>query len=150
MSSCYTIHLTLSYITVGRRGCVQTVRFLNNRTLLTYGAAGENRPIFVESDAFLYNLGDPWPWDNIGFTQNLSDSIIEWIILKITTVTPASHMFSTIVREVIKQWFTPILSESNIIPGPRRPYITATTWSQKSMRAWFLSMEFSTDGIYRN
>ena len=29
-------------------------------------------------------------------------------------------------------------------------YITATTWSQNSMRAWFLSMEFSTDRIYRN
>ncbi len=24
-----------------------------------YGVAGETRPIFVESDAFLYNLGDP-------------------------------------------------------------------------------------------
>ncbi len=24
-----------------------------------YGAAGEKRPIFVESDAFLYNLVDP-------------------------------------------------------------------------------------------
>jgi hypothetical protein len=24
-----------------------------------YGVAGEKRPIFVESDAFLYNLGDP-------------------------------------------------------------------------------------------
>ena len=23
-----------------------------------YGVAGENRPIFVESDAFLYSLGD--------------------------------------------------------------------------------------------
>jgi hypothetical protein len=32
---------------------------LNNRTLLMYGVAGEKRPIFVESDAFLYNLGDP-------------------------------------------------------------------------------------------
>ena len=27
-----------------------------------YGVAGENRPIFVESDAFLYNLGDPTIW----------------------------------------------------------------------------------------
>jgi hypothetical protein len=24
-----------------------------------YGVAGETRPIFSESDAFLYNLGDP-------------------------------------------------------------------------------------------
>jgi hypothetical protein len=24
-----------------------------------YGVVGETRPIFVESDAFLYNLGDP-------------------------------------------------------------------------------------------
>ncbi len=24
-----------------------------------YGATGEKRPIFSESDAFLYNLGDP-------------------------------------------------------------------------------------------
>jgi hypothetical protein len=24
-----------------------------------YGVAGEKRPIFYESDAFLYNLGDP-------------------------------------------------------------------------------------------
>jgi hypothetical protein len=24
-----------------------------------YGAAGEKRPIFLESDAFLYNLDDP-------------------------------------------------------------------------------------------
>jgi hypothetical protein len=24
-----------------------------------YGVAGKKRPIFVESDAFLYNLGDP-------------------------------------------------------------------------------------------
>jgi hypothetical protein len=24
-----------------------------------YGVAGEKRPIFVESDAFLHNLGDP-------------------------------------------------------------------------------------------
>ncbi len=24
-----------------------------------YGVTGEKRPIFVESDAFLYNLGDP-------------------------------------------------------------------------------------------
>jgi hypothetical protein len=24
-----------------------------------YGATGEKRPIFVESDAFVYNLGDP-------------------------------------------------------------------------------------------
>jgi hypothetical protein len=24
-----------------------------------YGVAGEKRPIFVESDSFLYNLGDP-------------------------------------------------------------------------------------------
>ena len=35
---------------------VQTVRFLNNRTLLMYGVAGEKRPIFVESDTFLCNL----------------------------------------------------------------------------------------------
>ena len=46
----------------GRRGCVQTVRFLNNRTLLMYGVAGERRPIFVESDTFLYSLGDPTIW----------------------------------------------------------------------------------------
>ena len=32
---------------------------MNNRTLLMYGVAGEKRPIFYESDAFLYNLGDP-------------------------------------------------------------------------------------------
>ncbi len=43
----------------GRRGSVKTVRFMNNRTLLMYGVAGEKRPIFSESDAFLYNLGDP-------------------------------------------------------------------------------------------
>jgi hypothetical protein len=32
---------------------------LNNRTLLMYGVAGEKRPIFLESDAFSYNLDDP-------------------------------------------------------------------------------------------
>ncbi len=32
---------------------------MNNRTLLMYGVAGEKRTIFVESDAFLYDLGDP-------------------------------------------------------------------------------------------
>jgi hypothetical protein len=37
---------------------------LNNRTLLMYGVTGEKRPIFVESDAFLYNLGDPTYMDH--------------------------------------------------------------------------------------
>jgi hypothetical protein len=32
---------------------------MNNRTLLMYGVAGEKRPIFSESDAFLHNLDDP-------------------------------------------------------------------------------------------
>jgi hypothetical protein len=32
---------------------------MNNRTLLMYGVAGEQRPIFLESDAFVYNLADP-------------------------------------------------------------------------------------------
>ncbi len=27
--------------------------------ILMYGVAGKKRPIFVESDAFLYNPGDP-------------------------------------------------------------------------------------------
>jgi hypothetical protein len=55
----------------GRRGSVKTVRFMNNRTLLMYGVAGEKRPIFVESDAFLYNLGDP---SIIGFFLYISQT----------------------------------------------------------------------------
>ncbi len=35
------------------------LRGTNNRTLLMYGVAGETRPIFDESDAFLYNPVDP-------------------------------------------------------------------------------------------
>ena len=31
-----------------------------------YGVAGQKRPIFVESDDFLYNLGDP-TYNNITF-----------------------------------------------------------------------------------
>ena len=31
---------------------------MNNRTLLMYGVAGEKRPIFSESEAFLHNLDD--------------------------------------------------------------------------------------------
>jgi hypothetical protein len=46
-----------------------------------YGVAGEKRPIFVESDAFLYNLGDPtivktrchWLYDYIVYHPRLSD-----------------------------------------------------------------------------
>jgi hypothetical protein len=39
---------------------VTTVRCMNNRTLLMYVVTGEKRPIFYESDAFLYNLCDPY------------------------------------------------------------------------------------------
>jgi hypothetical protein len=35
-----------------------------------YGAAGERRSIFVQSDAFVYNLGDPTRRMLDGFTVN--------------------------------------------------------------------------------
>ncbi len=67
-----------------------------------YGVTGEKHRIFVESDAFLYNLGDPtivtrrsyiflatgtirieyWLWNYIGLRPRLSDSLID----KITTL----------------------------------------------------------------
>ena len=55
-----TLPIIISRSKVSRcASCVETVRCMNNRTLLMYGVAGANRPIFVESDAYFYNLDDP-------------------------------------------------------------------------------------------
>ena len=46
-----------------------------------YGVSGEKRPIFVESDAVLYNIGDP--------------------------IIGGCHLFSTIVRDRVVQLCPP-------------------------------------------
>ncbi len=46
-------------VIVGSPGLCKNGPIIKNRTLLMYGVAGEKRPIFLESDAFLYNLDDP-------------------------------------------------------------------------------------------
>ncbi len=46
----------------------------------------------------------------------MSESCFEWIILRITIVTPTSYMFSATGSDIIKEWITQSRTKPNIIP----------------------------------
>ncbi len=52
-----------------------------------YAVAGEKRPIFSESDAFLYNLGDPTVGDFTNKYVNYSDPTFSKVMHPLPTTT---------------------------------------------------------------
>jgi hypothetical protein len=87
-----------------------------------YGVAVEKRPIFVESDDFLYNLGDPNIRNNIGSTRLRCFEIL----LSVNSYIKIPSDFIIISMDRVVQLYPYVVSMRflylNIVP-PESPYI---------------------------